>query len=82
MVPGRRVFVPGLASLGVPRLWAQAPPFPNRPIRIVPFGTAGGPIDVLARVYGEKLQQRWGQSVSFDPDAPPVRFSAGNFLME
>lgn len=38
-------------------------PFPNRIIRIVPFGGPGGPIDTLARVYAEKLQQRWGQSV-------------------
>jgi len=41
---------------------AQAP-FPSKVIRIVPFGTAGGPIDVIARTYAEKLQQRWGQSV-------------------
>jgi len=40
--------------------------FPARPIRIVPFGTAGGPIDTLARVYGEKLQQRWNQPVVID----------------
>lgn len=37
--------------------------FPTRLIRIVPFGTAGGPIDAIARVYAEKLQQRWGQSI-------------------
>ena len=80
MVPGRRVFVAGLASLGVPRLWAQAPPFPNRPIRIVPFGTAGGPIDVLARVYGEKLQQRWGQSVITDPKPGASGIIAADFV--
>jgi tripartite-type tricarboxylate transporter receptor subunit TctC len=38
-------------------------PFPSRVIRIVPFGTAGGPIDAIARVYADKLQQRWGHSV-------------------
>ena len=41
--------------------------FPSRSIRIVPFGTAGGPIDTLARVYGERLQQRWGQPVVVEP---------------
>jgi tripartite-type tricarboxylate transporter receptor subunit TctC len=47
--------------------WGQAGAgFPNKPIRIVPFGTAGGPIDAIARVYGEKLQQKWGQSVLID----------------
>lgn len=41
--------------------------YPNRPIRLVPFGSAGGPIDQLARFYGERLAQRWGQSVVIDP---------------
>jgi tripartite-type tricarboxylate transporter receptor subunit TctC len=50
----------GLAA--VPALHAQ-PAFPARPLRIVPFGTPGGPIDILARAYGEKLQQRFGQPV-------------------
>ncbi|HYJ97842.1 MAG TPA: tripartite tricarboxylate transporter substrate binding protein, partial [Burkholderiaceae bacterium] len=40
--------------------------FPNRPIRIVPFGTAGGPIDAIARSYGEALKQRWNQPVIVD----------------
>jgi tripartite-type tricarboxylate transporter receptor subunit TctC len=37
--------------------WAQTPPFPSKVIRIVPFGTGGGPIDTLARVYADKLQR-------------------------
>ena len=43
------------AAGGLPA-WAQAG-FPTRPVRIVPFGTAGGPIDTLARVYADKLAQ-------------------------
>ena len=72
MTHSRRVFVTRFAALAsVPLLLqmsaAQAPPsFPSRVIRIVPFGTAGGPIDTLARIYGEKLQQRWGQPVIVD----------------
>jgi tripartite-type tricarboxylate transporter receptor subunit TctC len=31
-------------------------------IRIVPFGTGGGPIDTLARVYADKLQRSAGAS--------------------
>jgi tripartite-type tricarboxylate transporter receptor subunit TctC len=48
---------------------AQGPAaaFPARVIRIVPFGTAGGPIDAIARLYAEKLQQRWGQTVIVEP---------------
>jgi tripartite-type tricarboxylate transporter receptor subunit TctC len=41
--------------------WAQA--YPTRPVRfIVPF-PASGPADVLARLYGQKLSQRWNQPV-------------------
>ncbi|HET9205227.1 MAG TPA: tripartite tricarboxylate transporter substrate binding protein [Burkholderiaceae bacterium] len=40
--------------------------YPNKPIRVVPFGTAGGPIDAIARSYGEALKQRWNQPVIVD----------------
>ena len=40
--------------------------YPNRPIRLVPFGTAGGPIDSIARVYAEALKQRWSQPAIVD----------------
>lgn len=57
----------GLAGVaGGPLLAQPGQPFPSKVIRIVPFGTGGGPIDVLARVYGEKLTQRWGQPVVID----------------
>ncbi|MEO7391623.1 MAG: tripartite tricarboxylate transporter substrate binding protein [Ramlibacter sp.] len=63
----RRTFNSGLAAgllgLAASPLQAQQPGFPSRVIRIVPFGTAGGPIDTIARVYADKLQARWGQSV-------------------
>ena len=55
-------------------------PFPNRVIRIVPFGTAGGPIDVLARIYGEKLQARWGQSVIVDAKPGASGVIAADFV--
>jgi len=66
MMQSRRHFVTGMVALAGAPLLAQTPPFPNKAIRIVPFGTAGGPIDTLARVYGDKLQQRWGQPVIID----------------
>lgn len=60
----------GAAALALPggTAWAQANAnaFPSRVIRIVPFGTAGGPIDAIARVYADRLQQRWGQSIIVD----------------
>ena len=54
-------------ALGAAASAACAQTFPGRPIKIVPFGTAGGPIDAIARIYGEKLQQRWGQPVVVEP---------------
>jgi tripartite-type tricarboxylate transporter receptor subunit TctC len=50
----------GGATLGSAR--AQTPtPFPSKPIRIIPFGEPGGPPDVLARVFGERMTKAWGQ---------------------
>jgi tripartite-type tricarboxylate transporter receptor subunit TctC len=41
----------------------QADVFPNRPVKlIVPF-PPGGPTDLMARVFGQKLSERWGQPV-------------------
>lgn len=60
----RRTLLATLYAVTAPHVWAQgAPSFPHRPVKIVPFGTAGGPIDTLARIYGDKLQQRWGQPI-------------------
>jgi tripartite-type tricarboxylate transporter receptor subunit TctC len=42
---------------------AAAEPFPAKPVRlIVPF-TPGGSTDILARALGQKLAERWHQSV-------------------
>lgn len=56
----------GLATAALPG-HAQGQAFPSRPVRIVPFGTGGGPIDTLARVYGDKLAARWGQPAVVEP---------------
>jgi tripartite-type tricarboxylate transporter receptor subunit TctC len=87
MIQNRRTFTTNLAGLiaatmAVP-LWAQTTataPFPNRVIRIVPFGTAGGPIDVIARVYAEKLQQRWGQTVIVEAKPGASGIIAADFV--
>jgi tripartite-type tricarboxylate transporter receptor subunit TctC len=79
----RRTFVAGLAGLaalaGSP-LMAQTPPFPSRVIRIVPFGTAGGPIDTLARAYADKLQARWGQPIIVDAKPGASGMIAADFV--
>jgi len=55
------------ALAAVAALPARAQGFPSRPVRIVPFGTGGGPIDALARVYAEKLGTKFGQPVIVEP---------------
>jgi tripartite-type tricarboxylate transporter receptor subunit TctC len=60
----------GLAALltvaPAARAQTAAPPYPSKPIRlIVPFA-AGGPADALARAIGQRLQDRWGQTVIVD----------------
>lgn len=57
----------GAASIAWPATSLLAQAFPSSVIRIVPFGTAGGPIDGIARAYGEKLHARWGQPVVSEP---------------
>jgi len=64
--PSRRQF--GQAALGLtllPRPLA-AQKLSDRPITIVVPFTAGTGIDILARILGEELQQRWGQAVTIE----------------
>jgi tripartite-type tricarboxylate transporter receptor subunit TctC len=44
-------------------LAGSAQAFPTKPVKIVAPFPPGGPIDVLARVVGERYQQKTGQSV-------------------
>jgi tripartite-type tricarboxylate transporter receptor subunit TctC len=76
----RRYTAAGLLALAATPLRAQSPAFPNRLIRIVPFGTGGGPIDTLARTYAEKLQARWGQSVIVDAKPGASGIIAADFV--
>lgn len=56
----------GSAALALPSAWAQAGPYPNRPIKlIVPFPAGISP-DVVARLVGDKLSQALGQPVVVD----------------
>ncbi len=65
----RRCLLGALATAPLVLPWrgAQAQGFPDRPIRFIPFGAAGGPIDIIARLYGDKIRALWGQAVLVDP---------------
>src|SRR6185436_3792509 len=45
---------------------ARGEGYPNRPIRYVVGGSAGGGADSLARAIGQKLGEQWGQQVIID----------------
>jgi tripartite-type tricarboxylate transporter receptor subunit TctC len=51
-----------------PGAWAQgtASDFPHKAIRIVVPFPAGGPVDILARVIAQRLNETWGQPVLVD----------------
>ena len=48
---------------------AQAQDYPSRLVRIVVPQTAGGGTDTFARAIGQKLGERWGQSVVIENKA-------------
>ena len=63
--PFLRGLLPTLLALLATTSMAQSP-FPNKPVKlIVPFPPGGGN-DVIARVIGQKLSDRWGQPVVID----------------
>jgi len=53
------LIVPAWSSLG-------AAEYPTRPVRFVVASSPGGALDVLARLVGPKLTEKWGQPVVVD----------------
>jgi tripartite-type tricarboxylate transporter receptor subunit TctC len=59
-----RAVILALALLGVQLAVAQ--PYPSKPVHIVVPFTPGSATDILARTFGQKLSELWGQSVIVD----------------
>lgn len=63
----KKSLLPLLASLVMggasSAVLAQADTYPNKPIRFVLSSAPGGAGDVIMRVIGQKLEERWGQPV-------------------
>lgn len=58
-----KLLLTALAGAAAPA-WAQS--YPAKPIRMVVAFTPGGASDVIARIVGTKLSERWGQQVIVD----------------
>lgn len=54
--------IAGIAALLAGCAFAQAQ-YPAKPIRIIAPFTAGGPVDISARILAQKLTESWGQQV-------------------
>ena len=78
MVPNRRVVLLAAALLLAPRVSAQQPAYPDKPIRmIVPFAP-GGASDFVARIIAPPLGQVLGQQVVIENKAG----ASGNIGMD
>src|ERR1700761_8394463 len=56
------IFALGLCALALPAGAASALDYPTRPVRFVVGYPAGGSTDILARLVGQKLSERLGQT--------------------
>src|SRR5206468_116051 len=52
-----------VASAAQDRPATAAPGFPDRPVRIVVPFPPGGPLDIMTRVYAQRLSEEWKQPV-------------------
>jgi tripartite-type tricarboxylate transporter receptor subunit TctC len=56
--------------------------FPNRPIRLITPAAQGGTTDLLARIFGQKLSEMYGQQVLVDNRASAAGVIAGQMTAQ
>ena len=61
---------------------ALAQDYPNKPIRLITPAAQGGTTDLLARIFGQKLSESWGQQVVVDNRASAAGVIAGQLTTQ
>jgi len=61
---------------------ALAQDYPNRPIRLITPAAQGGTTDLLARIFGQKLSEMYGQQVLVDNRASAAGVIAGQLTAQ
>jgi tripartite-type tricarboxylate transporter receptor subunit TctC len=56
----------GAAALSISSHIARAQAYPARPVTLIVFVPAGATPDIIARLIGQSMSQRFGQSVVID----------------
>ena len=75
----RRDFITAIAALVSQATLAQAETYPSRPVRLIVGFPPGGTTDVVARVIGKRLSERFGVPFVVEnsrvpaPTSPPSR---------
>src|SRR4029434_4719238 len=64
MRSGRLTALSVVAALWASTAFSQG--YPNKPVHVVVPFTAGSATDILARTYGQKLSEMWGQTIVVD----------------
>ena len=68
------------ATLAMPQVFAQT--WPYGPVRIIVGFPPGGGTDALARVFGQKLSQIWGQQVLIENKAGVAGVLAADYVAQ
>jgi tripartite-type tricarboxylate transporter receptor subunit TctC len=62
----KRIVAVAVATFAAGSVWAQAPAYPSKPVRMVIALAPGGGVDTTGRYVAAKLSQAWGQPVVAD----------------